>query len=83
LVRKFDTALAAYRIPLDPPYFFKVNEAACLAHLGKLDEAGLMLRELPDTFDTVIYARNCAKVCALIEDAELWLEGFRKAGVSV
>jgi tetratricopeptide (TPR) repeat protein len=83
LVRRFDAALATYRILIDPPYFFRLNEAACLAHLGRADEARSIVREAPDVFDTATYARNCAKVCALPEDRELWFDGFRKAGVPV
>ena len=41
------------------------------------------MRELPDTFDTTIFARNSAKMCAMPDDAKLWLDGFRKAGVPV
>ncbi len=83
LMRRFDAALAAYRTLIDPPYFFRLSEAACHAQLGRADEAKLIVQEVPNAFDATTYARNSAKMCALSEDRELWLDGFRKAGVSV
>jgi hypothetical protein len=55
----------------------------CLSQLGKIDEAKAILGEAPTSFDIPAFARNCAGMCALAEDRELWLEGFRKAGVDV
>lgn len=83
LAHRFDEALAAYRTLMNPPYFFEWNQAACLAQLGRAEEAAIIARRKPGTFDAVVYARNSVKMCALPEDGELWLEGFRKAGVSV
>ena len=83
LARRFDAALAAYGTLINPPYFFRLNQAACLAHLGRAEEAAVITQQKPDTFDATVYARNTAKLCALPEDGELWFNGFRKAGVSV
>ncbi|WP_165410331.1 adenylate/guanylate cyclase domain-containing protein [Rhizobium ruizarguesonis] len=83
LARRFDAALAAYGTLINPPYFFRLNQAACLAHLGRAEEAAVITQQKPDTFDATVYARNTAKLCALPEDGELWFDGFRKAGVSV
>lgn len=83
LAREFDAALAAYRTLIDAPYFFKLNEATCLAHLGRTDEARQIVQEAPETFDTAVHAHICAKMCALGEDRTLVLDGFRLAGVPV
>ncbi|MBP2445587.1 hypothetical protein [Rhizobium leguminosarum] len=81
LARRFEAALAAYRTLIDPPYFFRLNQAACLAQLGRAEEAAVITNQKPDTFDATVYARNTLRLCALPEDGELWLDGLRKAGV--
>ncbi|WP_188131300.1 adenylate/guanylate cyclase domain-containing protein [Mesorhizobium sp. NFR06] len=83
LARDMDAALAAYRTLIDAPYFFKLNEATCLAHLGRTDEARQIVQEAPETFDTAVHAHICAKMCALGEDRAFVLDGFRLAGVPV
>lgn len=83
LARKFEEAAAAYRSLIDPPHFFKLNEAACLAHLGKTEEARRRMVEIPKDFDKVLYVRNSTIMCVLPEDRKLWLDGFRQAGVPV
>jgi hypothetical protein len=75
--------LTTYRTLVDRPHYFKANEAVCLALLGKVHQARITINEVPSAFDVITYAKNCAKVCALQEDAELWLDGFRKAGVAI
>ena len=42
--------------------FFRLNQAACLAQMGKIHEAGLIVDKIPDAFDATIYARNSAKM---------------------
>ncbi|MBY5854272.1 adenylate/guanylate cyclase domain-containing protein [Rhizobium ruizarguesonis] len=81
LARRFDAALAAYGTLINPPYFFRWNQAACLAQLGRAEEAAAIARQKPDTFDNTVYARNSVRMCALPEDGELWFDGFSKAGV--
>ncbi|MER8438348.1 hypothetical protein NKH36_00095 [Mesorhizobium sp. M1312] len=83
LARELEAALAAYRTLIDAPYFFKLNEATCLAQLGMTDEARLIVQTAPDAFDTTVHAHICAKMCALDEDREFVLDGFRQAGVLV
>jgi tetratricopeptide (TPR) repeat protein len=83
LARRFEEAAAVYRSLIDPPNFFKLAEAACLAHLGKLEETRLMMAQVPKDFDASLCARNTAIMCALPEDKALWLDGFRQAGVPV
>ncbi|MDX8454913.1 adenylate/guanylate cyclase domain-containing protein [Mesorhizobium sp. VK9D] len=83
LARELDAALAAYRTLIDAPYFFKLNEACCLAQLGRIDEARHIGQEAPEGFDTIVHARICATMCALDEDKAFVLEGYRLVGVPV
>ncbi|UWU29173.1 adenylate/guanylate cyclase domain-containing protein [Rhizobium sp. WSM1274] len=83
LARRFDSALAAYGTLINPPYFFRLNQAACLAQLGRVEEAAVIARQKPDTFDAIVYARNTIRICALPEDGDLWMDGFQKAGMFV
>jgi hypothetical protein len=69
---------------VDPPYYVRVCQAACLAQLGRIEEARLAISEdAPADFDTAQFARRCAALCDLPADKEHWLEGFRKAGIAV
>jgi tetratricopeptide (TPR) repeat protein len=77
LSRQFEAALDAYRSLMDPPSFFKLNEAACLTQLGRAEEAVEVLRGFPSTFDRALYAENSALMCALPADAIIWLDGLR------
>ncbi|MDK1489745.1 adenylate/guanylate cyclase domain-containing protein [Sinorhizobium sp. 7-81] len=83
LSREFESALEAYRSPIDPPPFFRLNEGACLAQLGRIEEAKQAASELPADFDAALYARITAEICSLNEDADLWTDGLRNAGVAV
>jgi tetratricopeptide (TPR) repeat protein len=83
LSREFELALDAWRSLIDPPPFFRLNEAACLAQLGRIEEAKQAARELPRMFDTALYARITAEMCSLKDDAALWVDGVRSAGVTV
>lgn len=80
---EFESALEAYRSLIDPPPFFRLNEAACLAQLGRMEEAKRAARELPADFDAALYALLSAEICSLKEDAGLWINGMRDAGVAV
>ena len=81
LVRRFDAALAAYQSLINASYYFRLLEAACVSQLGRIDEARRIMQEAPADFDVATFARNMSGMCALPEDRELWLEGFRKAGL--
>jgi adenylate cyclase len=59
--------------------------AACYAQLGRMEEA----RQAVDQFKSLCtedvnfprYAANHARICKRQEDADNWLEGYRKAGL--
>lgn len=73
---------ALEKVP-DPPIYFRLLSAANLARLGRGEEAKAIVREIGATFDCELFSRREAKLCALPEDVEHWLESFRLAGVNV
>lgn len=83
LMRDFEGALNTYKTINGAPFYVRLLQSMCLSQLGRIDEAKAILGEAPTGFDIPAFARNCAGMCALAEDRELWLEGFRKAGVDV
>jgi TolB-like protein len=83
LAHDYEGSLAALEKIVDPPHYVRLCQAASLAQLGRIEQARRIVGELPKAFDLVRFARNCAAICLLPEDAEHWLEGFRKAGVAV
>ncbi|MGO4570058.1 adenylate/guanylate cyclase domain-containing protein [Rhizobium sp. 2YAF20] len=80
LARRFEDALNAYGRLIDPPYFIRLNQAACLAQLGRNDEARYIVRQKPDWFDAELYVSISLKIFPCDGDREAWPEGFRKAG---
>ena len=83
LLGDFEGSLAALDAILDPPYYVRLMRVPSLARLGRLEEARAIVDAAPVGFDTTQTARGCAGICALREDAERWLEGFRLGGVPV
>lgn len=79
LAGRFDEAYSAYGRLIDPPYFFRLNQAACLAQLGREREAREIVRQKPDWFDACVYARNTSAICTPA-DSEVWIDGLHKAG---
>jgi tetratricopeptide (TPR) repeat protein len=70
-----------------PPEHSYLDKAAALALLGRTEEAHEAVRQFelvrPEGWNMVDYVRANSRVCAIPEDAERWLEGYRKAGVEV
>ncbi|MCB1377655.1 MAG: winged helix-turn-helix domain-containing protein [Alphaproteobacteria bacterium] len=81
--RDYAGSLEALDAVPNPPFYFDLLRAANLARLGRRDEARRSLARIPAGIDTARIARNEARICALPEDAEHWLESFRLAGVEV
>jgi hypothetical protein len=76
--------IAAIRMVVHPPYYVQVLLAASLAQAGRTDEAKRMVTESAQPgFDPARFAHRISELCALNSDKEHWLEGFRKAGISV
>jgi len=67
-----------------PPHSY-THIAACYAQLGRMEEA----RQAVDQFRSLCtedvnfprYAANHARICKRQEDADNWIEGYRKAGL--
>jgi adenylate cyclase len=64
-----------------PPVYVRLLKAANLARMGKSEAARSLVEAIPVDFDCALCARSEAKMCALTEDTDHWLESFRMAGV--
>ena len=83
LLGDYEGSLAALDKIINPPYYIRLFRASNLARLACSDEARLIVDQAPPEFDTGLVARSEARMCALPQDAERWLESFRLAGVDV
>ena len=81
LARDYQHALQIYDSIVDIPWYASILRAACLAQLGRLEDAKRLteatLAIAPPTIDTAEFADNLAAMCVRKEDAENW----RVAGV--
>ncbi len=59
--------------------------AACYAQLGRMEEARQAVDQFrsmcPEDVNFSRYAANHARICKRQEDADNWIEGYRKAGL--
>jgi adenylate cyclase len=82
-----EKAIEAFRRMQNPVPHMWVEYGAALANLGRVDEARAAvaagLRDAPPGWDAPNFARNHPRMCQRREDAERWLDGYRKAGVEV
>ena len=85
--KRYDEAIDAYRRMKAPPYWIHRCIAACLAQLGRTDEACDEVAAYHDAADHVLSAvkvRRSLHEMQVIhraqDDRDLWLEGYRKAG---
>jgi TolB-like protein len=69
----------------NPPIHMGLAKVAALAQLGRISEAQDAVRELeakrPEGWDVCEVMRSYHRMCAMPEDGERWLEGFRRAGL--
>ena len=87
MARRYDEAIALFRgWPFPPPHMYS-ELAAAYAQLDRMDEARAALerfyRATPEEFDIAQGKRDHFNMCAHQEDADHWLEGYRKAGLDV
>ena len=87
MARRYDEAIALFRgWPGPPPHMYS-ELAAAYAQLDRMDEARAALerfyRSTPEEFDIAQGKRDHFNMCAHQEDADHWLEGYRKAGLDV
>lgn len=69
-------------IPNPQPYI-DLLKAANLARMGEIDAARAIVDAIPPDFDCELFSRSEAKMCAMADDAEHWIESFRCAGVRI
>lgn len=67
----------------NPPVYVRLLKAANLARLGDAAAARLQVDGIPAEYDCMLCAQSEARMCALAEDANHWLDSFRQAGIPV
>ena len=85
MLREYERAIEIYQKWQDPPIHMYTHLAACNAQLGRMEEAqraaGIFENGRPAGSDFSFYANAHARLCKRPEDAEHWLDGYRKAGL--
>ena len=85
MMRDYNKALEIYQSWEKPPAHSHTQVAACYAQLGQMDDAFAAARAFkeiyPEEADFAYYASAHARLCKRPEDAEHWLDGYRKAGL--
>ena len=85
--RQYDKAIEIFRSWHNPQAHNYANLAACYAQLGRMDESRAAVEQFerarPDTYDFSEKARVGRRMFARQEDADHWMEGYRKAGFDV
>ena len=68
------------------PYIY-LTAAAAFAQLNRMDEARDSVQQFenirPEGWNMEEVIRTHARMCAIPEDGERWIEGFRKAGIGI
>jgi TolB-like protein len=85
--RRYADAVAMFQGWREPPPHMFCEKAAALAQLERIDEARDAVAEFErrksDTYSFDVFQAAHMRMCARREDAEHWLEGYRKAGLPV
>jgi hypothetical protein len=85
MTRRYANAVENFRMWQRPPVHMYSELAAACAQLGHMEDARVAVAEFelrkPAGYDFAVVARAHARMCAKHEDAEHWLEGYRKAGL--
>ena len=81
--RDYESSLDAYKSWHNPPPHTYAHMAACFAQLGRMEEAleaTVHFRShSAEDVNFSRYAANHARLCKRQEDADNWMEGYRKA----
>lgn len=87
MLRDYARAIEIYKRWHNPPLHIYVPLAVNYAQLGRMDEARGAIAQFedkrPDHADFANYAVTHVRMCKRPEDAEHWLEGYRKVGFAV
>ena len=85
LCREYAAALEVFKGRHKLPPHSYTHMAACYAQLGCMQEARQAVAQFrslcADDVNFPRYAANHARICVRQEDADNWLEGYRKAGL--
>lgn len=85
LLGEYDDAIKLYQRWRDPPIHMYTHLAACHAQLGQLEDmrqaAAIFNEGRPRGSDFSFYAAAHARLCKEPEQADHWLDGYRKAGL--
>ena len=85
MLKDYEKAIEIYMRWQNPPIHMYTHLAACYAQLGGMKEARSAAKTFedgrPKNSDFSFYAAAHARLCKRLEDAEHWLEGYRKAGL--
>ena len=83
----YENAVNIYKRWKNPPAHMYVPLAICLAQLDRQDEADAAFEFVTTNssadFDVLQFVRSHIAMCRRPEDAEHWLEGYRKIGIPV
>jgi adenylate cyclase len=87
MARRYEDAIEACHGWRNPPSHMYAELAAAYAQLDRVGDAQVAMasaeRTRPPGVDPVQVAHAHARMCARREDADHWLEGYRKAGLKV
>jgi TolB-like protein/Tfp pilus assembly protein PilF len=87
MLRDYEKAVEIYKRWQNPPLHAFVLLAINYAQLGRMDEARaakqFFIDSCPEGFDFSFYTATHLRMCKRPEDAEHWLEGYRKVGLAV
>ena len=85
LHRDYEACLEILNGRHNPPPHSYTHIAACYAQLGRMEEARQAVTQFrslcAEDVDFPRYAANHARICKRQEDADNWMEGYRKAGL--
>jgi TolB-like protein len=85
MARRHEDAITSFRGWANPPPHMSCELAAACAQLGRMEDAQVAVAEFerakPAGYDFAAVSKAHARMCARREDAEHWLEGYRKAGL--
>ena len=86
MLRDYEKAIAIYKRWQNPPLHMYVLRAVNYAQLGQMEEALAAKKTFddhrPENADFSFYAATHVRMCKRTEDAEHWLEGYRKVGLT-
>jgi tetratricopeptide (TPR) repeat protein len=87
MLRDYEKAVEIYKSWRNPPLHSFILLAINYAQLGRMEEALAAKQTFdencPQDADFSFYAATHVRMCKRPEDAEHWLEGYRKVGLAV